>query len=84
MKVFKTIYKHELKAPYSPDKETKVKNAYFGWKIMDSMSLRSMSYASEGMLPHHMACALVDISNNRPFRAIFKLIKGEKCVKLPK
>ncbi len=84
MKVFSIIYNHELKAPPSPDKETKVKNAYFGWKIMDSMSLRSMSYASEGMLPHHMACALVDISNNRPFRAIFKLIKGEKCVKLPK
>lgn len=81
---FRMIYNHELKAPYSPDKETKVKNAYFGWKIMDSMSLRSMSYASEGMLPHHMACALVDISNNRTGRAICKLIKGEKCVKLPK
>ena len=84
MKAFSMIYKHELKAPYSPDKETKVKNAYFGWKIMDSMSLRSMSYASEGMFAHHMACALVDISNNRPLRAIFKLIKGEKCIKLPK
>lgn len=84
MKVFRTIYNHELKAPDSPDKQTKVKNAYFGWKIMDSMSLRSMSYASEGMLAHHMACALVDISNNRPLRAIFKLIKGEKCIKLPK
>ena len=83
-KVFRRIYKRELKARYSPDKETKVKNAYFGWKIMDSMSLRSMSYASEGMLSHHVACGLADISNNKTFRGIFKMIKGEKCVKLPK
>lgn len=81
---FKTIYKIELKKKDSPDKETKVKNAYFGWKIMNSMSLRSMSYASEGMLSHNMACALVDFANNRPIKAIIKMIKGEKCVKLPK
>ena len=84
MFTFKTIYKRELKGKNTPDKETKVKNAYFGWKIMNSMSLRSMSYASEGMLSHNMACALVDFVNNRPIRAIIKMIKGEKCVKLPK
>ena len=84
MFAFKTIYKFESTRKDSPDKETKVKNAYFGWQIMKTMSLRSMSYASEGMLSHNMACALVDIANNRPFKAIFRLIKGEKCVKLPK
>jgi len=82
--VFRSIYKHELKSKDTPDKETKVKNAYFGWKIMNSMSLRSMSYASEGMLTHNMACALCDITNNRPIRAIFRMIRGEKCPKLPK
>ena len=81
---FKCIYNLERKSKNTPDKETKVKNAYFGWKIMNSMSLRSMSYASEGMLSHNMALALVDLSNNRPFRMIWRLIKGEKCVKLPK
>lgn len=84
MTAFKTIYKIELNSPDSSDKQTKVKNAYFGWQIMNSMSLRSMSYASEGMLPHHMALALTDITNNKPFKAIFRLIKGERCVKLPK
>lgn len=84
MTAFKMIYNFELNAPDSPDKQTKVKNAYFGWQIMNSMSLRSMSYASEGMLSHHMALALTDIANNKPFKAIFRLIKGEKCVKLPK
>ena len=82
-KTFKRIYKKELKGKNTPDKQTKVKNAYFGWKIMETMSLRSMSYASEGLLPHHVACALCDISNNRIFHAIGKLIVGEKCIKLP-
>ena len=61
----------------------KVKNAYFGWQIMKTMSLRSMSYASEGMLTHNMACALLDFANNKPIQAIIRLIKGEKCVQLP-
>ena len=84
MKVFKTIYKHELKGPETPDKQTKVRNAYFGWKIMETMSIRSMSYASEGMLSHNVASALLDFVNNHTFKAIGKLIKGEKCLKLPK
>lgn len=83
MFAFKSIYRMELKSKDSPDKETKVKNAYFGWKIMNSMSLRSMSYASEGMLSHNMACALVELVNNRPIKAIIKMIKGEKCINLP-
>ena len=83
MFAFKTIYNFELNSKDSPDKETKVKNAYFGWQIMKTMSLRSMSYASEGMLTHNMAWALVDIANNKPIKAIVRLIKGEKCVKLP-
>ena len=82
--VFSLIYKLEKKGKDSPDKETKVKNAYFGWQIMYTMSLRSMSYASEGMLSHNMACAILDIVNNHPLRAIGRLIKGEKCIKLPK
>ncbi len=81
--VFKLIYKMELNSKESPDKETKVKNAYFGWQIMYTMSLRSMSYASEGMLSHNMACAILEFVNNHPLRAIKTMIKGEKCVKLP-
>lgn len=80
---FKTIYNLEKRGKDSPDKETKVKNAYFGWKTMASMSLRSMSYASEGMLSHNMALALLDIANNHPLKAIGRIIKGEKCIQLP-
>lgn len=78
------MYKLEKSGKDSPDKETKIKNAYFGWQIMYTMSLRSMSYASEGMLSHQMALGLLDIANNHPLRGIIKLLTPEKCVKLPK
>ena len=81
--VFELIYSWELNGKNTPDKETKVKNAYFGWRIMYTMSLRSMSYASEGMLTHKMALGLVDIANNHPLRGLGKFILAEECVELP-
>lgn len=84
MFVFKTIYNFEKSARPSPDKETKVKNAYFGWQTISAMSLRSISYASEGMLSHKLALVLLDIANNRVLHALARLFKPEKCVKLPK
>lgn len=81
---FKCIIKITSLSKDSPDKETKLKNAYFGMKTVQSMSLRSLSYASEGMLTHKMAQGLLDIANNKPIRGICKLIIPEKCVKLPK
>ena len=80
---FKLIYNIEKNSKSSPDKETKVKNAYFGWQTIRSMSLRSISYASEGMLSHHLAMVLLDIANNHPLRAIGRLFKPERNIKLP-
>ena len=77
-------YKMKLKAKDSDHKETDIKNAYFGMRTMESMSFRSMSYASEGMLSHRMALGLVDISNNRILRGLWKIITPERGVKLPK
>ena len=80
---FKIIYSLEKMGKKTPDKQTKIKNAYFGWQTIRSMSLRSISYASEGMLSHHMATVLLDVVNNHPIKAIGKLFKPEKCVELP-
>nr|MBE6545273.1 glycosyl hydrolase [Oscillospiraceae bacterium] len=80
---FNITYNIEKLGKETPDKETKVKNAYFSWQIIKSMSLRSISYASEGMLSHKMACVLLDIANNNFGKAIVRLFKHEKCVKLP-
>ena len=67
MNIEKTIYNLEKRGKDSPDKETKIKNAYFGWQTIRSMSLRSISYASEGMLSHHMALVMLDeiMKNNK-------------------
>ena len=81
---FKCILKMNSLAKDGPDKETKIKNTYFGMRTIQAMSLRSLSYASEGMLSHRMAEGLLDIANNKPLRGIAKLITPEKCVKLPK
>ncbi len=81
---FKLIYNLQKIGRNTPDKETKVKNSYFGWQTIRAMSLRSISYASEGMLSHHMALALLDLANNHPLRAIGRLFKPEKCIELPK
>ncbi len=68
----------------SPDKRTKIKNLIFGHKCVMAMSLRALSFSSEGSLSYRMAMGLLDIANNRPLRGIFKLIVPEKCFKLPK
>ena len=81
--VFKTILKMNSLAKDGPDKETKIKNTYFGMRTIQAMSLRSLSYASEGMLSHRMAEGILDIANNKPLRGIGKLITPEKCVELP-
>ena len=80
---FKCILKLTSLGKDTPDKETKLKNAYFGMRTIQAMSLRSLSYASEGLLTHRMAEGLLDLANNRPLSAICKLIMPEKCVKLP-
>ena len=53
-------------------------------RTIQTMSLRSLSYASEGMVSHRMAEGMLDIANNKPFKGLGKIITKEKCVKLPK
>ena len=80
---FKCLMKFASLGKDCDDKQTKVKNYYFAMCAIKTMSLRSLSYASEGMLTHRMALGLLDIANNKLFKGIWKLITKEKCVKLP-
>ena len=82
--VFKCILKFTAIGKNTPDKQTKLKNAYFAHKTIQAMSLRSISYASEGLLSHRQVEGMLDIVNNKPFRGLWKLITKEKTVKLPK
>ncbi len=82
--VFKTRLKFISLGKKDANRETKIKNAYFGMKTIQAMSLRSLSYASEGLLSHRMAEGLLDIANNKPLKGIWKLVTPERCAKLPK
>ena len=78
------VYKKALKSKEDEHKETRVKNAYFTVNMLKTLSIRSLSYASEGMMSHRMALGIVDIANGKPLRGLWKLITKEKCFKLPK
>ena len=79
----KINYKMQKIAPKSENKETNIKNAYFGMKTMEAMSLRSTCYVAEGMMTQRMALGLLDIANNKPLRGLGKILTKEKGVKLP-
>ena len=81
---FETIYWVNMHFASGKDKETRVKNAYFSWQTIKTMSLRSISYASEGLLSHKMALVLLDFANNNIFGAIGRLFAPEKTLPLPK
>ena len=84
MFVCKRVYKKALKSKENEHKETRVKNAYFTMSMLKTLSVRSLSYASEGMLSHRMATGILDIANGKFFRGLWKIITKEKCFKLPK
>ena len=81
---FSLIYSFAKIGKDSADKETRVKNAYFSWQTIKTMSFRSICFASEGLLSHKMALVLLDIANNRIFGALGRLFKKEKTLALPK
>ncbi len=82
--VFKCAIKFAGLTRNKKDRETKKKHAFFALRTIQTMSLRSLSYASEGMVSHRMAEGMLDIANNKPFKGLGKIITKEKCVKLPK
>lgn len=77
------IYKKALRSKEDEHKETRVKNAYFTVSMLKTLSIRSLSYASEGMISHRMATGILDIANGKFFRGLWKIITKEKVFKLP-
>jgi hypothetical protein len=80
--VFEFIYNYEMFSN-APNKETRVKNAYFSWKTIKTMSLRSISFASEGLLSFKMANVLLAVANDDLIKAVKLLFESEKTLSLP-
>ena len=76
--VFKCVIKFAGLTRDKDDRETKKKNAFFALRTIRTMSLRSLSYASEGLVSHRMAEGMLDIANNKPFKGLWKIITHKK------
>ena len=68
-------YKKALKMKDSEEKETKKKSGLFLYKNMRNNTLRSLCFSSSGMLKYKYALVLLDLANNKIFKAIGKLFK---------
>ncbi len=67
----------------SLERDTRLKNAYFVYRMMPSNTLRAMCMASSGAFPYSMALGFVEIGNGRLFRGIKHLMKREQAPPLP-
>lgn len=67
-------YRAALALPPSLDRDAQVKNSYAIWRMMPSMSLRSLAMSSAGSFPVELARALDLLATGHPFRALRALI----------
>jgi beta-glucosidase len=68
-------YRRARALPPSPERDARIKSAYFLWRMMPNMSLRGMVMASSGRLPLALAAGLVALSRGRLIRAISLFIR---------
>lgn len=67
-------YERALAMPESIERDARVKNSHFAYRLMPSNSLRSMAMSSNGLFPYHLAAGLADIATGHPLRGLRKII----------
>ena len=72
------------KLPQGPERDNRLKGAYFLKKNMESNTLRSMSMCAGSTLPYNFALGLVETANGRIFKAIRYFLSPIRVPKLPK
>jgi len=84
IKLGKNSLKAAKELPDGPEKDTKIKNALFLIKILNSNSARCLSASSSGQFSYTMSVGFVTFANGRIFKGL-KLIKTkEEVLPLPK
>ena len=82
-----SVARKDLKAakkmPEGPEKDNKIKGAYFLEKILVTNSLRSMSMSSSGAMPYNFAEGFRDLSNGHLIKGIKDFTKKIKAPALP-
>jgi beta-glucosidase len=67
-------YDAALKLPPSLDRDAKVKNSYFIWRMMPFSSLRSLAMSSAGGFPYEVAVGLSEIATGHPIRGLRRIL----------
>ncbi|OQA77657.1 MAG: Thermostable beta-glucosidase B [Tenericutes bacterium ADurb.Bin239] len=67
----------------SPEKENRIKGAFFLKQILESNSLISLSMSSSNHMPYNFACGFRDISNGKVFKGIKQFMTKIKAPDLP-
>jgi beta-glucosidase len=68
-------YTASLAMPDGTERDARVKNAHFVWRMMPFQSLRSMVMSSGGAMPSHVAQGIAELAQGHPIRALRRLFR---------
>jgi beta-glucosidase len=68
-------YTAALAMPDGTERDARVKNAHFVWRMMPFQSLRSMVMSSGGAMPSHVAQGITELAHGHPIRALRRLFR---------
>jgi beta-glucosidase len=78
VKALRRDYDAALKLPASLDRDAKVKNSYFIWRMMPFSSLRSLAMSSAGGFPYEVAVGLSELATGHPIRGLRRILTRKK------
>ena len=84
LSVAKKQAKEAKKMPDGPEKDNKLKQAFFLRRVLQSNSLRSMSMTARSSMPYNYAQGFVELTNGHIIRGIKFLLTKIKVPPLPK
>lgn len=67
-------YERALAMPESIERDARVKNSHFTYRLMPSNSLRSMAMSSNGLFPYHLAAGIAEIAGGHLLRGLRTII----------
>ena len=74
-------YRAALALPDGLERDARLTNTHFLVRMMPFQSMRSMTMASGGRFPHHVAVALEAFATGHPIRGIRSLVSGGRAAR---
>ena len=84
LSVARALEKKGNRLPEGPERDTKLKGAFFMRRILESNSPRTLSMSAGKSMPYNFAQAFVELANGHVLRGIGCFMKPIRVPKLPK